>query len=294
MVWKPDQKSVVRCYVIQKFTFTSKWSETVQTLLNKIKVNTINKNSQQGFTLIEMSMVIIIAGIITSTMMTVLPTILKSGKIKEARAKLVKYDYALRGYAIANFRLPYADTNGDGREDTGVFIGTLPFLTLGLTNGNDVWGRPVKYGVFPDLAKSPDPDPDPAKECTQREFFCSKLSEFSTNPKLNSSVHVDIAGVPLNQAYAISSGGPKNMDDDTYIDNAGKVQVNFFDFDTDPIGPKFNADDKIQALDYDDLVRYFSFNELLNQQKKHCEDCPKFSDPSDPSCPSCPYPYPFE
>ena len=63
---------------------------------------------QKGFTLIELSVVIVIIGIIISAIATVLPSLIYSSKIKKARATLEKIDYAIQGYAIANNRLPFA------------------------------------------------------------------------------------------------------------------------------------------------------------------------------------------
>ena len=91
-----------------------------------------------------MAMVMIIAGIILSTIMTVLPSILKTAKAKETRALLDKYDHALLGYAIANSRLPYADSDNYGNENNNVYFGTLPYKTLGLAAGNDGWGHKIK------------------------------------------------------------------------------------------------------------------------------------------------------
>ena len=104
-----------------------------------------------GFTLIEMVVVMVIVGIIISILVTVLPSLIQSSKIKKTQAILEQADYALQGYSIANYRLPYADSGTDGDEDTGVYVGNLPYRTLGLSSGNDVWGNSIKYGVYEDL-----------------------------------------------------------------------------------------------------------------------------------------------
>ncbi|MFH2058220.1 MAG: type II secretion system protein [Pseudomonadota bacterium] len=216
------------------------------------------KKHESGFTLIEMSMVMVIMGIVISIMMTVMPGLLKTGKIKEARAVLSKYDYVLQGYALANNRLPFADNNGDGLEDN-VFVGTLPYRTLGLTHGNDVWGQPVKYAVY---GVNPGADnlttniiEPPAT--TLAETFIANMNAAAITPLNPNIVYVTdsdtcAGGNRLNQAYVIASGGPKDMDG-----------INgYFDLCNGAAGAGFNADNKIQSLDYDDLVRPMSIGEL--------------------------------
>lgn len=205
-------------------------------------------SNECGFTLIEMAMVMVIVGIIISIMMTVMPTLLKTGKIKETKALLNKYDLALQGYAMANNRLPFADNDGDGREDN-VFVGDLPYLTLGLTHGNDVWGQPVKYAVY-------------GGSGTDLTDIATKL-EFQTNLNtaiglLSGAVNQNVvylsaqdacsAVSAVNQAYVLASGGPKDLDGAN----------GFFDRCNGTAGVGFNADNKIQATDYDDLVRPMS------------------------------------
>jgi prepilin-type N-terminal cleavage/methylation domain-containing protein len=215
------------------------------------KIEFLKKNNK-GFTLIEMAMVMVIVGIVISIMMTVMPAIIKTGKIKEARAKLAKYDYALQGYAISNFRLPFADSDGDGLENNNVFIGDLPYLTLGLSNGNDVWGNPVKYAAYGKAG-----NPTNLTDTSDKATLCAALAAiagFDQNIVYTTSSNSCSSTGAANQAYVVASGGPKDLDG-----NNG-----FFDLCTGTAGAGFNADNKIQALDYDDLVRSFSLAELTH------------------------------
>ena len=56
------------------------------------------KTDSSGFTLIEMAVVLVIVGIIISIMATVLPSLIKSSKVKKARAILEQVDFAIQGY----------------------------------------------------------------------------------------------------------------------------------------------------------------------------------------------------
>ncbi|MBU1345023.1 MAG: type II secretion system GspH family protein [Proteobacteria bacterium] len=218
------------------------------------KIN-FKKGSDTGFTLIEMAMVMVIVGIVISIMMTVLPSVIKTGKLKEARANLEKYDNALKGYAIINLRLPFADSNGDGFEDAG-FDGDLPYRTLGLSNGNDVWGYRVKYAVYGSLTGTP-------IDKAALLVILGALPSPPTGANFNSTIVYTTdsdtcAGAngnnSSNQAYVIASGGPKDLDGNNSP----------FDLCTGTAGAGFNADNKIQALNYDDIVRALSITEFGN------------------------------
>lgn len=210
------------------------------------------KMGARGFTLIEMAMVMVIMGIIISIMMTVMPALIKTGKIKEARAVLKKYDLVLQGYAFANFRLPFADNTEDGLEDDNVFVGNLPFQTLGMTHGNDVWGQPVKYSVngtaggADNFTTSVIEVPATTIEDTfKANMDAAAVAAFNQNIVYITSSDTCGAGIRINQAYVLVSGGAKDMDGGN----------GYFDLCNGVTGVGFNADNKIQAEDYDDIVR---------------------------------------
>ncbi len=214
-----------------------------------------------GFTLIEMAIVIVVVGIIISIIASVLPSLIASSKIKQARAQLEKADYALQGYSIANLRLPFADNNGDGLEDAGVFTGILPYRTLGLSSGTDVWGNFIRYAVY-GVASG-------ANNLTQNfadaHAFCAAITNASTAAFNAAIVHTTTASPcggatgtnASNQAYTLASGGLKDMDGaNGYYDGCNSAA-----------GTGFNIPGKIQDTTYDDLVHAYSLNEL---NQKNC------------------------
>ena len=216
----------------------------------------VKKEGENGFTLIEMSVVMVIVGIVVSVMMTVMPSVIKTGKLKEARANLEKYDNALKGYAIVNLRLPFADSNGDGLEDAG-FTGTLPFRTLGLTNGNDVWGNPGKYAVYGNGAQTLTGNPADKAALLAIIAALPAPSGGTFNPGIAyTTTAVPCTGAggahSANQAYVIASGGPRDLDGANGM----------FDLCTGTAGTGFNAENTIQSLTYDDIVRALSINEF--------------------------------
>lgn len=198
----------------------------MQRLRSKINVK---KNSDAGFTLIEMSIVMVVVGIVVSIMMTVMPSILKTAKIKEARAGLERINNSILGYLISTGgQLPYADTNGDGEGNDGaVYYGWLPYIDLGLSAGNDVWGNPIKYGVY-------------------EEVTANTVCDISQgdNPVLN-RLYTDYVTVPAGtriqtpKLYVIISGG-----------------------DATGVFENYNADNNAQ---YDDPERKMAYNPANGQ-----------------------------
>lgn len=218
-------------------------------------------SSEAGFTLIEMAIVIIIVGIVISIVAGVLPSLIASSKVRQARALLEKADYALQGYSIANLRLPFADTDNDGIENNGAFTGTLPYRTLGLSSGNDVWSNLIRYAVYGVAAGTN----NLTQTFANSNAFCAAITNASTSAFNINIAHTTIAspcggatGVNAsNQAYVLASGGLKDMDSAN----------GYFDDCNGQAGAGFNVPGKIQDTTYDDLVRAYSLNEL---NQKNC------------------------
>jgi prepilin-type N-terminal cleavage/methylation domain-containing protein len=99
----------------------------------------------QGFTLVEIAIVLLIFGLIIGGIMGPLKTQLDNVERKDAIKTISTIKQALIGYAIRMHRLPCADTDGDGIENTAVGscndTGQVPWVTLGL-NAPSSWVRP--------------------------------------------------------------------------------------------------------------------------------------------------------
>lgn len=217
------------------------------------------RNHHDGFTLIELSVVLVIIGIIISIVATVLPSLIYSSKIKQARAVLEKIDYAIQGYSIANNRLPFAAGATDGLETNGVFIGFLPYQTLGLSSDKDPWGNGIRYAVY-GIGGGGDNLTDSFADANA---FCTALTQAGTAAFDANIAHTSTAAAcaaadgtnSSNQAYILISGGSKDMDSAN----------GYFDACNDPATALFNAPNKIMDTGYDDLVRTFSINELIQR-----------------------------
>jgi len=87
-----------------------------------------------GFSMMEMSIALAIAGLVSLAVWQIVPRAIEAGRGADAPAagKLSVARRALEGYAVAEHRLPCADANGDGREDCGATGEALPWQTLGV------------------------------------------------------------------------------------------------------------------------------------------------------------------
>jgi len=128
----------------------------------------IRKSNQRGFSLIELSVVLVILGMIMSLGLKLLPQVTERVKLKETVMTLEQTKEILIGYAMTHHRLPCPDTNTtpDGREgfNSSVSVtpcnesrrgfnlvahtGYLPYLDLGLSSPVvDSSHRPILYSV---------------------------------------------------------------------------------------------------------------------------------------------------
>ncbi|MBN1381462.1 MAG: prepilin-type N-terminal cleavage/methylation domain-containing protein [Deltaproteobacteria bacterium] len=198
---------------------------------------------EAGFTLIELTIVLVIIGIIISIMATVLPSLIESGKIKKTRAVLEQVEYAVQGYLTANGRLPFADSDTDGQGDTGVYFGNLPFRDLGLSSGDDVWGNRIKYGVYSDLTAA------------TTTTLCNVLANAGTAAFDSGKLYITQNGTQTHQAYVIVSGGLKDRDGSN----------GFFDGLNGDDDAQFDDPDQVITTSYDDLMRTASFMILIGR-----------------------------
>ena len=199
--------------------------------MKNIRIHRISPQTPPaGFTIIEMSIVLVLVGIIISIMATTLPTMMKAGRTKKARSILEKHDYSLLGYISATGRCPCPDTDSDGLENrnTGAtpsdptddtctrYVGDFPYATLGLTTGSDVWMRPVKYGVYQDLIQTTvTSGSNPI--CTSLDAIIQYYDPLGGgNPPDNGRVYTTDAGGgnQTNMGFVLVSSGEKDYDTD--------------------------------------------------------------------------------
>ncbi len=106
---------------------------------------------QAGLTLLEMAIVLVVLGIILGMTLPLLSEMSRHRHFRSTQRDLDEIKEALWGYAAVHGRLPWADTNGDGRENSGQVTGGLPFLDLGVAP-LDSWRNSYSYDVNQTLA----------------------------------------------------------------------------------------------------------------------------------------------
>ena len=101
---------------------------------------------QRGLTLIEMAIVLVVIGILAGMTIPLLSELSKHRHYLSTQRGIDEIQNALVGYAGMHWRLPCADTNGDGVGDSGQTVGALPYVDLGL-GAVDAWRNPYHYHV---------------------------------------------------------------------------------------------------------------------------------------------------
>lgn len=113
-----------------------------------------------GFSLVELAIVLIIVGLLTSSLILPLSAQIDQRNINETRQQLNEIREALIGFSVVNGRLPRPATSlSDGRENPAVCsseadcTGFIPWNTLGMKK-TDAWNKMIRYSVTPEYANS--------------------------------------------------------------------------------------------------------------------------------------------
>lgn len=140
------------------------------------------KNSTQGFTLVELAMVLFILGLLLSAFLAPLAARVEQQERNNTQIQLDEIEEVLYGYVLQNNQLPCPDcsdntggcaaaTTDDGQADQTVpgtcdtVEGNLPWSDLGV-NGTDEWDNIFRYRVDSEYADATDGTPAQAPDCT--------------------------------------------------------------------------------------------------------------------------------
>ncbi len=119
----------------------------------------------QGFTLIEMAVVLVIIGLVLGGLIVPIAVQMDQRRYSETNSRLENARNALLGYAMSHTAangkpyLPCPDTDGDGLEENRVAgvcpsqEGRLPWTTLGIEKG-DSWNNLIRYRVHPTFSNN--------------------------------------------------------------------------------------------------------------------------------------------
>jgi prepilin-type N-terminal cleavage/methylation domain-containing protein len=121
-------------------------------LAMKLKFRLLTKKNQNGFTLVEIAIVLAILGFLTASTVGGIGAFRDSADFKQDERQLKDIKEALLSFVAVNGYLPCPDTDGDGNEnresdDTCTSSNAeLPFADLG-THSKNPWGNPYHYLV---------------------------------------------------------------------------------------------------------------------------------------------------
>ncbi|HEY0563131.1 MAG TPA: type II secretion system protein [Methylophilus sp.] len=172
-----------------------------------------------GFTLIEVAIVMIIVGLLISGLIAPLSAQLDARNYNETRNTLAEVKEALIGFALShaatdgNPYLPCPDTDGDGRENRNAplcqsDVGSLPTQDLGLV-ATDSWNNQYIYRVAPEFSNS-----------TNGFSLVSKGNITLLNANSGSNLVIELPALVLSRgkngaAAAASMDEQENIDADT-------------------------------------------------------------------------------
>jgi prepilin-type N-terminal cleavage/methylation domain-containing protein len=112
------------------------------------------KGDQTGFSLVEVTIVLAIIGVLVGSGFGTLGSFTDNAKQNHTKGSLETTKAAVLNYVKVNRHAPCPDSDDDGNQNrTGnkcdVYLGTVPFNDLGLPRGTaaDDWGNVFGYGV---------------------------------------------------------------------------------------------------------------------------------------------------
>ena len=130
---------------------------------------------RKAFSLLEMSVVLIIISLVMSMFLSFGRSIYKISKIKATKYELQTIKKSLIAYISVQGKLPLADCGVDGIGDTACFVGGLPYMDLSLPS-RDKYGMVYQYDVSDSLTNS-----DDSNACTVlSNIYLETIDENST------------------------------------------------------------------------------------------------------------------
>ncbi|MDR9500113.1 MAG: type II secretion system protein [Hydrogenovibrio sp.] len=239
-----------------------------------------------GFSLVELAIVLAVLGVISLGVVQFMPHIQHFFHQQTDEQVLDEAEQALKGFVLANHRLPCPDANQDGREDCTQNTGQLPYLDLGLSA--PIWNAATQslgYSVYQNagsnsnlstlsdrfqpqypaaftassIAPSAITDIPQATDTFSNGLdFCWALKTAAQSGF--SGGHTQIDGV--NQAYVLVSPGSMDADQSgTMFDGRNALSSVEFESPNKPIDASY--DDRVRAKGFAQLAGELNCAPLL-------------------------------
>lgn len=239
--------------------------------------------TNKGYTLIELSIVLVVLGIVIVLIWRALGFNADHALAESERVMMRSADQAISGFVFAHSRLPCPDVNGDGIEDcaaTGA-VGTLPAISIGLSQAD---ARRIRYGVYRNPALPPTGDADLAANVDRMPMLvthgsplygsfelqgnrnaldlCAALRTASAKSPDDAFVHVVTAEGSINVAYALALAGRHDADNSGgLLDGANALPGTAFEAPARATDGGY--DDRVVAVGFDRLIGRLGCSETL-------------------------------
>lgn len=216
-----------------------------------------------GFTLIEMSIVLIVISLILAGVLKTVSVQRQQLKRDETRQQLETIKQALIGFATVEGRLPCPDTDNDGQSNpVNVPFGSpctadegfIPHIDIGIGQ-EDAWGNRFRYRVRGTGVNSFADNPDPASATPSSSFTLAQVGNLRIEDGAAALVAANMPAVIISYAEngsqtisnIVCAAGVPSATEDENCNN-----------DT-----TFIADD--YRTDYDDLIVWVPLTVLKNR-----------------------------
>lgn len=198
--------------------------------------------NSKGFSLVEIAVVLVIVGLLAGGGVSLMGTFSKRKARNNTLDYLKQAKEAVISYTDINGRLPWADTDNDGNENTGSSSGNFPYATLNV-RPVDVYKRVLRYEMNRRLGQD-------------KPTSCNTLRTGLAGPPALVDADGSTSSFPV--AAVLISAGPMDSDGDgdVFDDVTGAFQGD--NTNGNPNYIRYPPTDT-----FDDMVAYVGGNELL-------------------------------
>lgn len=235
----------------------------------------------RGFTLIELAIVLIVAGLMLAGTMSAYRNQLEANRIRETRATLADIREAIYGFTLGHGHLPCpADptlpdsANGAGieaRENNGAcrhVDGVVPWATLGV-KAFDAWGGRFSYRITAHFADTSHVTIGPASSCAPAGDIAVSFSVCSAGD-ITILSQPGMLGVPTSVAAIVSHGrnllGAYGPHGGSRLAGTLGAELENANDDTVFVSQPFvNQSNESTSIVYDDLVEWIPASLLIGK-----------------------------
>ena len=228
--------------------------------------------NNKGFTLLELSIVLLVVGFLTTTSITMTRGYINYQKHKETKNNIDEIVFSINNYVLKNKKLPcpanmkknYKNSDAvescsESREVDGILVGTIPAKDLGLNNKAvaDAWQNKLIYMVV--------------KDYTDENYFMRK-SESSSLISNKFAYLIISASSNGNAAYPYNSTTARKTDTngDDYKNSYDGFNNDIVYEGVDDIIRTNTKSNIFQNLELFDIDCYINYSDLTSEINDKC------------------------